>query len=84
MKNIFGSTTFWALVTQLVIGINDPMVEVLTQKQLTAEQGWKILVSICVTYIGIIGRYSVGDVYTPKYLPGRNNIESEIKDKIGF
>lgn len=69
-KSILTSTTFWSIVLLLCQAVGPSVDEVLTTGKFTTRDAWKIF-QVCVTaLVGVVARYSHGDLYTPRGIPG--------------
>jgi hypothetical protein len=46
--------------------------EWLEEEKVSLNNSWRLVQSLVTAGLGIVGRYRVGDVYTPKGIPGRS------------
>ncbi|WOL31486.1 hypothetical protein [Microcoleus phage My-WqHQDG] len=69
-KSIFTSTTFWSLILLLCQAIGPQVNLVLTKGTLDPVDIWAIFQACITALVGTISRYNVGDMHTPRGVPG--------------
>lgn len=69
-KSIFSSTTFWSIVLLLLQAIGPSVERALARGNMTIGDYWSIFQAIITALSGIVARYNVGDLYTPRGMPG--------------
>ncbi len=69
-KSIFTSTTFWSLILLLCQAIGPQVNDVLTKGTISPVDIWSIFQACVTCLVGAISRYNVGDMYTPRGVPG--------------
>lgn len=69
-KSIFTSTTFWSIILLLCQAVGPSVDKAITRGSLTLADVWAIFQACVTALVGAIARYNIGDVYTPKGIPG--------------
>ena len=69
-KSILTSTVFWSVVLLLCQAIGPHVDRALTRGNFTSADVWAIFQACVTALVGVIARYNVGDMHTPKGLPG--------------
>ncbi|MBD2060526.1 hypothetical protein H6F88_31790 [Oculatella sp. FACHB-28] len=71
-KSIFLSSTFWSIILLLMQATIPSIQEALKDGEVDLVEGLEIAQVLVVATLGVVGRVSAGDVYTPKGIPGPN------------
>jgi hypothetical protein len=69
-KSILTSTVFWSVVLLLCQAIGPHVDRALSRGNFTLSDAWAIFQACVTALVGVIARYNVGDMHTPKGLPG--------------
>ena len=69
-KSILTSTTFWSIILLLCQAIGPHVDKVLVSNTFTPSDGWAIFQALVTALVGVIARYNIGDVHTPRGMPG--------------
>ena len=70
-KSILTSTTFWSVILLLCQAIGPSVERVIARGgRVTLEDTWAIFQACVTALVGVVARYNVGDIYTPKGVPG--------------
>jgi len=80
-KNILTSVTFWSIMMLLVQAVGPPVEKVLDKGYVTYTDVWTIVQVLVTAGVGITGRYNIGDVYTPRGIPGADPPPPRIMDQ---
>ncbi len=75
-KSIFSSTTFWGALLMLWLSISPEIKQIADNKEFSISNLITVVDKLAATLIIIIGRYNAKeDLFTPKYLPGRDEVK---------
>ncbi len=69
-KSILSSTTFWAIVLLLCQAAGPSVDKVIQRGEITTADIWAMFQASVTALVGVMARYNVGDLYTPKGIPG--------------
>lgn len=69
-KNILTSANVWTIILLAFQAVGPTVDEVIVNGKFTLRDGWKIAQVVAIAVAGAIARYQVGDLYTPRGLPG--------------
>lgn len=69
-KSILTSANFWAIVLLLLEALGPTVDHIIDTGKFTPKDAWKITQVLAIALGGAIARYQVGDLYTPRGLPG--------------
>lgn len=74
-KNLFLSSTFWSIVLLLMQASIPSIQEAVKDGKVDLVEELGIAQVLVIATLGVVGRVSAGDVFTPKYLPGPNKTD---------
>lgn len=69
-KNILTSANTWAIVLLLFQALGPSVDRIIDKGTFTLRDAWEVSQVIAIALAGVIARYQVGDLYTPRGLPG--------------
>lgn len=70
-KSILTSTTFWSVILLLCQAVGPSVEKIIARGgHVALDDIWSIVQSCVTALVGVVARYNVGDLYTPRGVPG--------------
>jgi hypothetical protein len=69
-KSILTSTVFWSVVLLLCQAVGPSVERAIERGTVTPADAWATFQACVTALVGVMARYSKGDLYTPRGIPG--------------